>query len=72
MKRNDSQTKNVKHVVSACVVFHNGEMQNVAYQEYWEDMLEQPEAGPEQHDVPALSPAERIQEALVAHVHTSQ
>uniref|UniRef100_A0A8C1VQM3 DDE Tnp4 domain-containing protein n=1 Tax=Cyprinus carpio TaxID=7962 RepID=A0A8C1VQM3_CYPCA len=65
MKRNDCQTQNVKYVVSACVVLHNFcEMQKVAYQEPQEDVLYQPEAGPEHHDVPALSPAERIREAL--------
>uniref|UniRef100_A0A8C1LIX0 DDE Tnp4 domain-containing protein n=1 Tax=Cyprinus carpio TaxID=7962 RepID=A0A8C1LIX0_CYPCA len=73
MKRNDCQTQNVKYVVSACVVLHNFcEMHKVAYQEPQEDVLDQPETGPEQHDVPALSPAERIREALVAHIHTNQ
>lgn len=50
-------------------------MQHVAYQEPQEDLLEQPEAGPEQQDAPDdphLSPSERIREALVAHIHTMQ
>ncbi|XDV20439.1 hypothetical protein PO909_025766 [Leuciscus waleckii] len=69
MKRNDCQTHNVKYVVSACVVLHNFcEMQKVAYQEPLEDVLDQPEAGPEQQIFSALSPAEHIREALVAHI----
>lgn len=69
----DCQTQNVKYGVSACVVLHNFcETQTVAYQEPLEDVLDQPEAGPEQYDVPALSPAERIREALVDHIHTNQ
>ena len=35
-------------------------MHRVACQEHQEDMLEPPEAGSEQRDVPALSPAEHI------------
>lgn len=73
MKRNYCQTQNVKYVVSACVVLHNFcEMQKVAYQEPLEDVLDQPEAGPEQQIFPALSPAEHIREALVAHINTNQ
>ena len=59
--------------MSACVVLHKFcEMHRVACQEHQEDMLEPPEAGSEQRDVPALSPAEHIREALVAHTQTMQ
>ncbi|XP_060783114.1 uncharacterized protein LOC132890320 [Neoarius graeffei] len=74
MKRNDSETKRVKHVVAACIVLHNVcEMQNVAYQETQEEMFEQPEAGPQQQGaLDDFSPAKRIREALVAHINTLQ
>lgn len=69
MKRNDSLTKNVKYVVSACVVLHNFcEMQKVAYQEPQEEMPDQPETGP-QDEAPDLTQAERIREALVSHIN---
>ncbi|CAM4573918.1 unnamed protein product [Leuciscus chuanchicus] len=48
------------------------EMQKVAYQEPLEDVLDQPEAGPEQQIFSALSPAEHIREALVAHINSNQ
>lgn len=76
MKRNDSETKRMRHVVAACVVLHNFcEMQNVAYEEHQEHLMEHPEAEPEQQgaaDDCRLSPAEHIREALVAHVSTLQ
>lgn len=45
-------------------------MQNVAYQEPQQEVPDQPEAGPEEHGAPVLSPAEHIWEALDAHSDT--
>ncbi|KAK7884700.1 hypothetical protein WMY93_010355 [Mugilogobius chulae] len=61
----------VEHAFGRLKVLHNFcEMQNVAYQELNEDVMDQPEAVPEQNDVPAFSPAEQIREALVAYINS--
>ena len=70
MKRNDSQIKKMKYVVSACVVLHNFcEMRGLDYLEEEEEEaeLEQPETEPDL-GAAALPEGEEIRGALVAHI----